>query len=1546
MLHERNRRAVGEKKKSVLRSSSFSSSSGSRMYRPQRRGTLDNNTMKMEFYQGIPEETEKENLSKQYIQRDENFEKSKGDYGGVSRRIKKQNSQSSMQRPKSWHNTGISNSMDAGLAGSPSGHGTNYTNVGYIGETPSVNPYSRNQQQRSPGPYENDEHDVSPGFVKRRAKNYGATVNPSHGVGQGYELQPAIIYPQVVSAVQVQNTQAGRMPNGSSSSSSQQVPGMGIANYSMVQMPQKQYASTADVMGEKKIPPPLPTRVDSKNRTQQLSENHVKSSSWPATKPQQTSTDTPTQSSVISPTSLPPVRLSPSQEQVYPSVSSRSTSGMVYSGPRKATTISTTVSSSTDYQVHTAQPFVINEGSTSVTDDWFQGPKDGYVSPSAMLQPSSNRQSPPSPPTRDIDPESSSKKRGPRYNTSDSLYKDYEALLYEFEKHESSFHTPDSNAQVSSHSFNLAGGDNSDQTTRLSETAPVLFSSSFTQLSPTNFKEEPAKRRSNSFIGDTNERTWKNPNDFSATAPAMSVWGHNRKSTDSAKEDKVSEQDLRIPAQPVVVAHHGRPDRELSIHGNAPRNRTPINLNMIDAVDRKVELEGEKKRSLAKDLGQRKGDGTGSNYDSKKEPLHQLSSEDQRKLKQISSENSILLSMLHQGPMLHQDSQKKMNFFGGEDFDRKNGPEVASDQVEPAASPQGHYRQGSYSSGVSTSRWGLDGNQKYHLYSSSIQLSNHASMQSSTTPETKEWSGHARYHSFSGPNDFEVPDVSRENKGRLDHGGQQYHSSTELNQAKRLNNWEYSSESISKEVKEDPKHSRSDSDQTRRLSDRRRHIRKASDPQGETAIHRSLRNNDFPSWQNIRRSPPSLSQNGSNSSWSSHDSNRSSTGDHYSSNSSLVSNKGYNESRPGSQGRHSDLGLKRESNRSPRSSPVDSRNKVISVSRSVSVSNPTYANIHHIRKTSLDEYSKHPLASSPSDKHYQSAMGQTKQTRVPERTRSTSGLDVQQYRYKPQPETTSSVPRGPDRSPEVIGLEKSPGPVGKSRSPQTSTVFKFVPEPTIAKQDVQAESAAPLNNPTYAKPIESLNVQSYDSGSSSSNVDVAPCSPPPPPPPTDTTEIPEDVEFPPPPPDFLLNTSQEGITSSSKKNDEHREVLKVTRVDTVQVEPNSNPLKVHPPIIVKKTTSSEDISKRGNSPVVPKSIPQPDNREKDNKSTERDNKEKSDSESEDIEQSDGETLPEVNESNDPLVNCVLSFLSTSQHSRLRKLYPDSRKGKRKTSRPSTAKMPNVASEDKEKYSSRKDSLSPHEGPLSVSLTSYLQISPGRASLLKKARILQGSDVSCEGDDDEKLRHTKEELIERITRKVEELCNTQREVRQEIEDVEAMGRQLEETIKQTCPGEIQKKYTTYIGDLEKVTKLLINLSRKLTKVDSILHDWKGDNKENKENLEKMRSNYASQYEDAKNLKQSISQRHEDISSRLKQNLSSGDHEDFTYYIDVRCRLLIEAQDIDDKIQLGNEQIQALKASLEEHEKKSKESISEESKDVNGNCNGDHTKVFPS
>lgn len=42
-------------------------------------------------------------------------------------------------------------------------------------------------------------------------------------------------------------------------------------------------------------------------------------------------------------------------------------------------------------------------------------------------------------------------------------------------------------------------------------------------------------------------------------------------------------------------------------------------------------------------------------------------------------------------------------------------------------------------------------------------------------------------------------------------------------------------------------------------------------------------------------------------------------------------------------------------------------------------------------------------------------------------------------------------------------------------------------------------------------------------------------------------------------------------------------------------------------------------------------------------------------------------------------------------------------------------------------------------------------------------------------------YPQEELIERITRKVEELCNTQGEVKQEIQETEEIGRYVVHTL---------------------------------------------------------------------------------------------------------------------------------------------------------------------
>ncbi|XP_071847310.1 uncharacterized protein [Apostichopus japonicus] len=1532
MLNERNRRALGEKRSSVLRSASFSTTHGNRTYRPGRRGTLDNNTMKMAdfHHQGIPEEADKVNLSskQQYIQWEEqDLEKSKGNYSsgtngnsssGVNRRIKKQNSQSNLQRPKSWHNTGILHSYSSSMDGStqvPSSSSRQSDNYVDDSGSPSIDAYTYELQQKSIEQFQQlaapAEHDVSPGFVKRRAMNYGNPVNQSGG---NYGPQPAIIYPQVVSAVQVQNNQAGRMPNGNvSSSSQQQVPGVGIANYSMVQMPQKQYASTADVLGEKKVPPPLPTRVDSKNRTLELSEqHHAKSSSWPATKPQATSTDTPTQSSVISPTSLPPVKLPRSQEQVYPHSWVKKPSG----GTGR---IAATVSSSSDFQLFSAQPVLIGEESTTFVEKWFQKRDEPVSSSPPATWHASTRHSPPSPPTRDIDVDRD--KKGQRHQTSDSLYKDYEALLSEFDQQ-------DNNMQTSRQDFTeVLTSVSTRENQTLSETVPIRTSPSFSSQKRQTDGQENQKRvqRKNSLNGESNERTWKNPNDFSVTAPAplRSEAYHNN--ADYGMKEGDSEK-----TQPVAVSTHVRQKSELSITGNAPRNRTPINPLLMGALDLKGD-QAESDRGSSNSARNSPNPSRNSpnpsrpsgnaSRDQDTNSSQPLSSEDQRKLDQLSSGNSFL-------SMLQRDNQK-MSFFGGEEFDRKNGPEVASDQVEPVMSPSsGHYRQGSYDP---PSRRSLEPSQRHYLYSS--RLSHSTTSLNSTMPEMRAKdtpsSNHARYNSFSGATGNEPPDVSMETKVPLEQGNQQARFSAEPTNVTESGG--------------DYRQSRSDSDQTRKSSNTRRH--RVSDPQLEGASNRSYMRPELLDTRlaKQRRSPQS-SRSGSNTSSSSHESNRSFSGDHYSSTSSLASSRGYSDHFPGTHGRYSDVGIKgRES--SPRSSPVDAASRQAShLSRSASMSVQIQLGNLHPRSPLPDKYGIPPEGRK-----------RNKQPHVPERSHSMAVMDFKRKAAAANSEVNLPGSRGQEMTNEVRGIDTKYQVSHRTNTSPKSPVFKFPERPEIVRQEnVETANASPMQVSNYTT-VNEKKIGNPESPKESSKGgiqdDQLPTSPPLPPPPPDeeVKEIPGGADFPPPPPEFLVLKS--AITAPIPRSDsKDREVISVQSVQPVAVDQSSYPVKVSSPVTARKVSSEDDLLNRSKSPVDhQKDSPVRDNRSLDNRDVvdEDSGTEKSSLEDREDNLSKEDTEEaEVNESDDPLVNRVLSFLSTSQTSHLRKLYPDQRKGKRKLSRPSSGKMPNVSSDEKDKYASRKDSLTPDEGPLSLSLTRYLHISPGRASLLNKARELQGSDVPCDGEDAEKLKNTKEELIERISRKVEELCNTQGEVKQEIQETEEIGRQLDGTIKQSCSAEIQKKYSTYIGDLEKVTKLLLNLSRKLTKVDSILHDLKEDNKENRDNLEKMKSNYASRYEDAKKLKESISQRHEDISSRLTEPLSPGEHEDFTYFVAVRCRLLIEAQDIEDKIQLGNEQIQALKTSLEDQTSKNNEA--EESKDVNGNCNneGHNSKPFPS
>eukprot|EP00106_Octopus_bimaculoides_P005667 XP_014773109.1 PREDICTED: uncharacterized protein DDB_G0287625-like [Octopus bimaculoides] len=76
----------------------------------------------------------------------------------------------------------------------------------------------------------------------------------------------------------------------------------------------------------------------------------------------------------------------------------------------------------------------------------------------------------------------------------------------------------------------------------------------------------------------------------------------------------------------------------------------------------------------------------------------------------------------------------------------------------------------------------------------------------------------------------------------------------------------------------------------------------------------------------------------------------------------------------------------------------------------------------------------------------------------------------------------------------------------------------------------------------------------------------------------------------------------------------------------------------------------------------------------------------------------------------------------------------------------------------------------------------------------------------------------------------------------------------------------------------------------------------------------RDKLSRQHEEAKQLKSDIDRRQEQISNILKHYLSDEDLKDYHYYLSMKSRLIIESQELEDKIFLGQEQLSALKRSI--------------------------------
>lgn len=82
------------------------------------------------------------------------------------------------------------------------------------------------------------------------------------------------------------------------------------------------------------------------------------------------------------------------------------------------------------------------------------------------------------------------------------------------------------------------------------------------------------------------------------------------------------------------------------------------------------------------------------------------------------------------------------------------------------------------------------------------------------------------------------------------------------------------------------------------------------------------------------------------------------------------------------------------------------------------------------------------------------------------------------------------------------------------------------------------------------------------------------------------------------------------------------------------------------------------------------------------------------------------------------------------------------------------------------------------------------------------------------------------------------------------------------------------------------------------------------------LEGKRDKLETQLEEAKELKRNIDRRSDAVSTMLYKYLTAEEYADYDHFINMKAKLLIDSREIADKIQLGEEQLAALRETLNE------------------------------
>ncbi|XP_050522811.1 uncharacterized protein LOC126895228 isoform X2 [Daktulosphaira vitifoliae] len=210
-------------------------------------------------------------------------------------------------------------------------------------------------------------------------------------------------------------------------------------------------------------------------------------------------------------------------------------------------------------------------------------------------------------------------------------------------------------------------------------------------------------------------------------------------------------------------------------------------------------------------------------------------------------------------------------------------------------------------------------------------------------------------------------------------------------------------------------------------------------------------------------------------------------------------------------------------------------------------------------------------------------------------------------------------------------------------------------------------------------------------------------------------------------------------------------------------------------------------------------------------------------------------------------------------------------------------------------------------------SSYYTISEPKAKLLNNYNVQKQQSSECNGMGS--LQKKKADLVSRLDRKLKVLREEQVALIEETTVNEALGVTVFDRVKALAKTPEANKFKTHVQEVGHITSLLLSLSGRLAKVENALLELELEHPE-KKTLEEKKSKLTCQLEEAKELKENIDRRGDMVSTILSRYLTSDEFSDYDHFIAMKAKLLIDAREISDKIQLGEEQLCALKETLED------------------------------